>query len=57
MLVLARRAGEEIRIGADIEITITEITGSRVRIGITAPKEIPIIRKELEEKQKEGRKE
>ena len=56
MLVLTRRADEEIRIGADIRITIAEIRGKSVRIGITAPKDISIVRKELEEKDEGGSK-
>lgn len=47
MLVLARKCGESLLIGDDIEITITEISGDKVKIGIDAPKSIQILRKEL----------
>lgn len=49
MLVLTRRISEEIRIGDDIIITIVEIDRGKVRLGIQAPREIPIVRCELEE--------
>lgn len=44
MLVLGRRAGEAIRIGEEIIVTINKIRGGRVTVGIDAPKEIPITR-------------
>ena len=47
MLILQRRAGESIRIGDDIEITIVSTEGGRVRLAISAPTEIPILRSEL----------
>lgn len=47
MLVLARHSGESIIIGEDIEITVTEVQGDNVKIGIKAPKKISIMRKEL----------
>lgn len=47
MLTLSRKLNESIMINNDIEITIAEIKGDQVKIGITAPKEIPIYRKEL----------
>lgn len=47
MLVLARRSGESILIGSDIEVTVVEIQGDKIRIGINAPKKVPILRKEL----------
>lgn len=47
MLVLARRSGESIIIGSDIEITVVEIQGDKIKIGINAPKNVPIMRKEL----------
>lgn len=47
MLILARKTGESLLIGDNIEITITEVSGDKVKIGITAPKEITILRKEL----------
>jgi carbon storage regulator len=47
MLVLARRIGERICIGEDIVLTVTAIADGRVRIGIEAPRSMPILRKEL----------
>lgn len=44
MLVLSRKQGESIRIGDNIEITIVRVAGNRIRIGITAPKEVPVTR-------------
>ena len=50
MLVLDRKITEVIHIGDGITITVTEIKKGRVKIGIEAPKEIPIRRGELEAK-------
>lgn len=47
MLVLARKVGQEIIIGENIEILVVEIRGDQVRLGIHAPKSIPVHRKEL----------
>ncbi|RFU63946.1 carbon storage regulator CsrA [Peribacillus glennii] len=47
MLVLTRKNGETIKIGNDIEITIISSKNDQVKIGIKAPKEIEIVRKEL----------
>ena len=47
MLVLTRRPHEAVMIGHDIQILVLEITDERVRIGITAPREIPVMRQEL----------
>jgi len=47
MLVLSRKPGEKIHIGAGITITVIEIAGSKIRLGIDAPKEVPIFRAEL----------
>ncbi len=47
MLVLSRQPGESIQLGDDVEITILEVRGSIVKIGIDAPKEVSIYRSEL----------
>ncbi len=47
MLALSRKTSESIMIGSDIEITVLEIKGDQVKIGISAPKAVPIYRKEL----------
>jgi carbon storage regulator len=47
MLVLSRQRDETIMIGDDIEITIVDIRGDKVRLGITAPATIPVHRKEV----------
>lgn len=55
MLVLARKIGQSIIIGEDTEITIIEVRSEQVRLGITAPKTVPVHRKELlEQMQKES---
>ena len=47
MLVLSRTKNESIMIGDDIEIVIVGLTDNRVRIGITAPKDVPVHRREI----------
>lgn len=47
MLVLSRKQGESIRIGDDIEVKITNVNGGQVKIGITAPDDVTILREEL----------
>lgn len=47
MLALSRKKGEALIINNDIEITILEIKGEQVKIGISAPKEVPVYRKEV----------
>lgn len=50
MLVLSRKAGEKIKIGKDIEISILKVEGGSIRIGIEAPKNLTILRMEVFEK-------
>lgn len=47
MLALSRKKGEALVINNNVEITILEIKGEQVKIGISAPKEVPIYRKEV----------
>ena len=47
MLALSRKKGEAIIINNDIEITVLEVKGEQVKIGIAAPKEVPVYRKEV----------
>ena len=47
MLVLSRQRDETIMIGDDIEVTVVDIRGDKVRLGITAPREIAVHRKEV----------
>ncbi|MCR5720801.1 MAG: carbon storage regulator CsrA [Lachnospiraceae bacterium] len=47
MLALSRKKGEALVINNNVEITILEVKGEQVKIGISAPKEVPVYRKEL----------
>ena len=49
MLVLSRLRDETIMIGDDVEVTLVDIRGDKVRLGITAPSNIPVHRKEVYE--------
>ena len=49
MLTLTRKVGESIRIGDNIEIVVKEIRRNQVRIGIVAPRDVPIYREEVYE--------
>lgn len=57
MLALTRKLNESIMIGNDIEITLLDIKGDQVKIGISAPKSVPIYRKEIYLQIKEENKE
>lgn len=57
MLIITRKKGESLMIGDDIEITITKIIDGSVKIGINAPKDVNILRKELYEEVKDENKE
>jgi carbon storage regulator len=57
MLALSRKVNESIIVGNDIEITILEVKGDQVKIGINAPKAVPIYRKEIYLQIKESNKE
>ena len=47
MLVLSRKPGEQVYIGNNITITVVEIKGNRVRLGIDAPSDVSVLRAEL----------
>jgi carbon storage regulator len=47
LLVLTRKSNQSIMIGDDIEISVLAIMGEKVRIGITAPREVPVFRTEV----------
>jgi carbon storage regulator len=47
MLILTRRPGETIQVGENIEISVLEIRGNQVRIGISAPPDVLVLRSEL----------
>lgn len=47
MLALSRKKGESVIINNDVELTVLEIKGDQVKIGISAPKSVPVYRKEV----------
>ena len=47
MLVLTRKSNQSIMIGDDIEVSVLSVMGEKVRIGIQAPREIPVFRQEV----------
>ncbi|MCC6876614.1 MAG: carbon storage regulator CsrA, partial [Sandaracinaceae bacterium] len=47
MLMLTRRAGQTVRIGDSVEITIVAVEGGKVRIGVNAPRALPVHRGEV----------
>ncbi len=47
MLVLSRKPNESIIIGDNVEIKVVEVRGEQVKLGITAPRDIPVHRKEI----------
>jgi carbon storage regulator len=55
MLILTRRAGEALRIGDDIEVTVMAVNGSQVRIGINAPRDVAVDREEIAERKRRDR--
>jgi carbon storage regulator len=55
MLILTRRAGEALRIGDDIEVTVMAVNGSQVRIGINAPRDVAVDRQEIAERKRRDR--
>lgn len=55
MLVLSRERDQVIKIGDDIEVTVVDIRGDKVRLGITAPKQVTILRPEVAAEQERRR--
>jgi carbon storage regulator len=53
MLVLTRRLGETIVIDGDISVTVVAVKGDRVRIGVTAPRDMTVDRQEVHERRSE----
>ncbi len=53
MLILTRRSGEAITVGTEVEITVLEVSGEHVRLGISAPRNLRVLRKELKEELEE----
>ena len=47
MLVLSRKKGERIQIGPNVVLTVVEVRGDKVRLGIDAPREVPVHRSEV----------
>jgi carbon storage regulator len=50
MLVLTRRVGEKLLIGTDVQVTVLAVKGEQVRVGIAAPKHVPVHREEVYER-------
>lgn len=59
MLILTRRIGESVMIGKEIQVTVLGVKGNQVRVGVNAPKEVPVHREEIFERIKleEGKRE
>ncbi|MBE6854705.1 MAG: carbon storage regulator CsrA [Ruminococcus sp.] len=47
MLILTRKAGESLIVNENIEIKVVEVNGDKIKLGISAPKDVPILRAEL----------
>lgn len=50
MLILTRKAGETLKIGDNVEVTVMAVNGSQVRIGIKAPRDVAIDRQEIRDR-------
>jgi len=53
MLILTRRVGETLMIGDDVSVTVLGVKGNQVRVGIEAPKDVSVHRKEIYERIKD----
>jgi carbon storage regulator len=49
MLILTRRIGETLNIGDNVQVTVLGVKGNQVRIGVNAPKDVPVHREEIAE--------
>jgi carbon storage regulator len=47
MLILSRRPGESLTIGDDVTVTVVGVSGNQIRLGITAPREVRVLREEI----------
>ena len=47
MLILSRRPGESLTIGDDVVVTVVSVSGNQIRLGITAPREVRVLREEV----------
>ena len=54
MLVLTRRIGETVMIGTEISVTVIGVKGSQVKLGINAPHDVAVLRKEIFERSQEA---
>jgi len=50
MLILTRRIGETLIIRDNIRVTVVEVSGNQIRLGVTAPREVPVHREEVAER-------
>jgi carbon storage regulator len=50
MLILTRRLSEDVRVGDEVVVTILGVKGNQVRIGVSAPKSVPVHRREVYER-------
>lgn len=53
-LVLSRRAGEQVVIGDGITVTVASVRGDRVRLVVNAPQSVPVLRKEVADRQQQS---
>ena len=53
MLILSRRPGESLTIGDDVVVTVVSVTGNQIRLGITAPREVRVLREEVHKAMRE----
>jgi carbon storage regulator len=53
MLILSRRPGESLTIGDDVVVTVIGVSGNQIRLGITAPREVRVLREEIHKAMRE----